>query len=193
MSYKFIKELVFDIIHRTNGRVEYDGITKLVMKYFPESKWKESHWVWYKNQIRGGKFKDEFSNEEKKNLKLNRGLMIKSGVYAENEVKRIGDSILNQVRDMIREVVKGDENFEFKLNRWIYARLMADERKKKTPIKLELWSMGISSCQDCNKEFNTIKGIEIHRIDSSKAYSIDNCQLLCRSCHQKKDKRIIDC
>jgi len=191
MKYKTIKDLVFDIIHQTNGKVDYETMTKYVLENFPQSKWKTTHWAWYKNQIKNGRFKDEFSAEEKKNLKLNKAVRTPLNIkpneeIEENHVKRIGDNILNHTRMMIREIAKDDEDFEFKLNRWIYARLMLDERKKKTPIKKELWDMGMTSCQECDKDFKTIKGVEIHRKDSSRAYSIDNCELLCKPCHQKK-------
>jgi len=157
---------------------------------FPDSKWKISHWSWYKNQIKNGRFKEEFSAEEKKNLKLNKlSSKFKDPEVQqkeENMVKKVGDNLLNHVRMMIKEIAKDDEDYEFKLNRWVYARLMIDERKKKTPIKQQLWSMGMTACQDCNKEFPSLKGVEIHRKDTSRAYSLENCELLCRPCHQKK-------
>lgn len=186
--YSTIKDLVFDIIHQTKGKVDYETMTKHVLDNFPKSKWKTTHWAWYKSQIKSGRFKDDFSAEEKKNLKLNKTLSSTKSPQdekvEENKTKKIGDSILNHIRMMIREIAKDDEDFEFKLNRWIYARLMSDEKKKKSPIKKELWEMGMTSCQGCDKEFKTIKGVEIHRKDTSKAYSIENCELVCRPCHQ---------
>ena len=104
----------------------------------------------------------------------------------EERVKRVGDDILNHARVMIREIANDHEDFEFKLNRWVYARLQPDERKKKGPVKRELWEMGAKSCGDCRKRFRVIKGVEIHRKDPKRAYSVDNCELLCRGCHQKK-------
>jgi len=50
-SYRSIKELVFDIIRQTKGRADYETVTKAVKKYFPKSKWKESHWRYYRSQI----------------------------------------------------------------------------------------------------------------------------------------------
>lgn len=190
-SYRTIKDLVFDIIHRTEGKVDYETVTRYVLEGFPKSKWKTTHWAWYKCQIKSGRFKNEFSAEEKKNLKLNKAEkisldIIPPGKKAENHVKRVGDSILDHVRLMIKEIAKDDENFTFKLNRWVYARLMQDEIRKKRPIKQELWDLGMKSCQVCGKEFQTLKGVEMHRKDGARAYSISNCELLCRPCHQKK-------
>ena len=190
MKYNSIKDLVFDAIHKSQGKIDYDTITQYVLNAFPDSKWKATHWTWYKSQIKNGRFTDEFSAEEKKNLKLKRlSPKLKTPEVEqeeENEVKRVGDNILNHIRTMIREITRDDDDYEFKLNRWIHARLNADERRKKTPIKQELWSMGMTSCQDCNKEFASLKGVEIHRKDSARAYSLENCELLCRVCHMKK-------
>jgi len=193
-KYSTIKDLVFDIIHQTKGKIDYETMTKYVLKHSPHSKWGPSHWTWYKSQINIGKFKNDFSDEEKKNLQLKKTKKIstnllpagKKGKQEEDHVKRIGDNILNHVRMMIREITKDDKDFEFKLNRWVYSRLQQDEIAKKRPIKQELWDLGMRSCQGCDKEFQTLKGVEIHRKDSSKAYSINNCELLCRPCHQKR-------
>jgi len=45
-SYQYIKDLVFDIIHRSKGFVDYETVTAEVKKYFPQSKWKKTHWAW---------------------------------------------------------------------------------------------------------------------------------------------------
>ncbi len=71
-----IKDLVFDVIGQTDGKVDYEVMTRCVLERFPESKWKASHWAWYRNQIKSGRFKDEFSAEVKKNLKLNKSTPI---------------------------------------------------------------------------------------------------------------------
>ena len=184
MKKNTITDLVISSIHKTNGKIDFDTITKLILEQFPDSKWKKTHWAWFKTQINKGKYKDEFSSHEKKNLKLS--IQEPENPENENKVKEIGDSLLNHVRMVVREISKDDEDFEFKLNRWVYQRLMQDERAKKKPIKKELWELGMNSCQGCNKKFKSLKGVEIHRIDSSKAYSIDNCELLCKPCHQEK-------
>ena len=109
-----------------------------------------------------------------------------------NDIKRIGDAILSHIRFVIRETSKGDANFEFKLNKWVFSRLLSDSRKQSKPVKRNLWDSGMQSCQDCGKIFSSIKGVEIHRKDESLGYSVENCDLLCRPCHQKpgnKQKR----
>jgi hypothetical protein len=106
-----------------------------------------------------------------------------------SEIKRIGDAILAHVRFVVRETAKGDADFEFKLNRWVFSRLLLDGRKQSKPIKQKLWDSGMQSCQICKKKFSNIKGVEIHRKNSSLGYSVENCDLLCRPCHQNPNSK----
>ena len=67
-SYGTIKDLVFGLIHQGEGKVDFETVTRAVRERFPDSKWKVSHWRWYKSQISKGRFKDEFSAAEKRTL-----------------------------------------------------------------------------------------------------------------------------
>jgi 5-methylcytosine-specific restriction endonuclease McrA len=198
-SYSYIIELVFDIIHQTKGLVDYDTVTSEVKKRFPKSKWQKSHWAWYRTQIKTGRYKHLFSEEERENLaksnekrRAGRKIKLKLGkaepVEEQDDVKRVGDALLNHVRFMVKETAKDDADLRFKLNRWVYSRLMQDEIREKRPIKRKLWEMGMKSCQSCGKKFKTLKGVEIHRINGKIGYSVENCDLLCRPCHQGKGK-----
>jgi hypothetical protein len=180
-AYGTIKDLVFDTIHRTKGFMDYDTITAKVKKHFPKSKWNKTHWSWYRTQIKNGQFKNKFSEEERTNLSLGK----KNGQPKDNKVKRVGDAILRHIRFMIGEVAGDDISLRFKLNRWIFARLQQEEIKAKRPVKQKLWDSGMTSCRLCGKKFNTLKDVEIHRNDSARGYSVENCILLCRPCHQK--------
>ena len=197
-DFKTIKELVIDIIRQTKGLAEYEAVTKIVMKHFPKSKWKESHWGYYRSQITSnmGRYKDEFPEKIKENLRkgirsLTRGtrkatkIVLKKRETKEDKIKRIGDEILEHARFIVGIASRNDEQMRFKLNRWVYSRLLQDEIRTKRPVKQALWDSGIRSCQKCGLKFKSIKGVEIHRKDSKKVYSIDNCQLLCKECHQK--------
>lgn len=180
-TYASIKELVFDCVHRANGAADYESVTAEVCKHFPESKWQRSHWAWYRSQIKQGRFKDEFSPEERSNLDPK-----KTEEKGErSEVKRVGDAILEHAR-LVMDLAAGDDvDLRFKLNRWVYARLQLDERRAKSVIKKELWRMGMTSCCKCNKRFPALNGVHIHREDGDAGYSLQNCILLCRPCHQK--------
>lgn len=174
-----IKALVFDEVHRTNGLVDPKELARLVLKRFPKSAWKAPHWAFYRYHITKGRFRDEFSAEERGNL----------GKRApprreDSEVKRIGDAILSQVRSALSEAAPQDANLRFKLNRWVYSRLQLDERSGKPAIKQKLWDGGRWKCPIDGKGAESLKGLELHRVDPNLSYSIDNCVLLHRECHQ---------
>jgi hypothetical protein len=61
-NYKTIKELVIDSYISKGGLPSYQQLTSLVKQFFPHSKWQESHYAWYKSQIRTGKI--SVSNED---------------------------------------------------------------------------------------------------------------------------------
>lgn len=199
-AYQTIKDAVFDIIRQTKGLTDYETVTKTVMKHFPKSAWKESHWAYYRSQITSdiGRYREEFPEKIRANLQRGVGrlggrsrkasrivLQKKKRETKEDKVKRIGDEILEHARFVIGVAAGNNTQMRFKLNRWVYARLMQDEIREKRPVKQALWSSGIRACQKCGQKFKTIKGVEIHRKDSNKIYSVENCQLLCRECHQK--------
>jgi hypothetical protein len=171
------------MIHASKGKVDYDAMTARVRRSFPQSKWNRKHWAWYRHQIQKGRFREMFSDEEHHNLQAFQGDH-RGSPHAEEAVKRVGDSILKDVRSAMEAASHNDSGFQFRLNRWIYSRLQQDEIKTKRPIKKQLWDSGIRSCQKCGEPFKSLKGVEIHRTDS-QAYSLSNTMLLCRSCHEK--------
>lgn len=201
-SYRTIKSLVFDHVHRKSGKVDYDVLTAEVRQHFPDSAWKKTHWAWYKSQIVSGRFRDMFSDTECEALRNGRAMaktkMVSTGVpepaaqtmrrgpvAKDPTVKAIGDEILRQVRFSLDLAAGEDDLMRFKLNRWVFSRLLQDEIRIKRPIKKHLWETGNQECQACMQPFKSLKGIELHRTDSSKGYSVENCELLCRECHQE--------
>ena len=202
-SYRTIKSLVLDHVHRKSGNVDYDTLTAEVRQHFAESAWKKTHWAWYKHQIVSGRFRDMFSDSEREALRNGRAMaatkrsleespvlpasesMRRGPVAKDPTVKRIGDEILRQVRFMLDLAAGEDDLMRFKLNRWVFPRLQQDEIRIKRPIKKHLWETGEQKCQACGQPFKSIKGVELHRTDSSKGYSVENCELLCRECHQE--------
>jgi len=66
---KYIKDVVFNEVHMTNGNVAYEVLTRNVLDFKPESKWKWTHWTWYKHHITKGKYSHLFTEEEKRNLR----------------------------------------------------------------------------------------------------------------------------
>lgn len=53
--YSSIKELVIDCYNAEGKMPSYTKLTALVRKHFPNSKWKETHYAWYKSAFNTGK------------------------------------------------------------------------------------------------------------------------------------------
>jgi len=104
---------------------------------------------------------------------------------ADPKIKTIGDSLLSHINFVLDTISADDQVLRFKLNRWIFTRLQKKEIQSKKPIKEELWNSGNKQCSECHKEFKTMKNVEIHRKDQNKIYSIKNCVLVCKECHEK--------
>jgi len=85
-KYRFIKDLVLDLVRKSSGRIGYDEVTAEVRKQFPQSAWKETHWAWYKSQIVTGKYSGEFTDEVKSNLRLKRDYTKQMSEPPEGEV-----------------------------------------------------------------------------------------------------------
>ena len=183
-QFRTIKALVLDHVHRKKGVVDEDELAKAVLTAFPSSAWKRTHWAWYRSQILDGRFTDQFTVGERRNLKKN---LSGGRTPRDLRVKKIGDRILGDTRAAIRRAAGTESDFGFKINRWIYSRLKQDESRdqNKKEIKKQLWSSGTRRCHECDKRFPSLKGVELHRKNAKKGYSIQNCQLLCSSCHRK--------
>ena len=54
-QYNSIKQLVIDQTISNGEMPPYETLTQLVLEHFPNSKWKESHYAWYRSQISTGK------------------------------------------------------------------------------------------------------------------------------------------
>jgi len=93
------------------------------------------------------------------------------------------NEILIQVRGLIKEHAGGDPDRWWYANRFVFARLMLDERKTKTAIKKRLLSEG-QPCCFCGEPFAEKKGIHLHRLDQKKGYSHGNCGLAHEPCHR---------
>ena len=183
--------------------MDYDTLTAEVKRHFPTSAWKRTHWAWYRSQIVTGRFREMFSDAEREALRGTRGAAkgrtastesaappaggpkSRGPVAKDPTVKSIGDEILRQVRVMLDLAARDDGLMRFKLNRWVFSRLLQDEIRIKRPIKKHLRETGGQKCQVCGQPFKSIKGVELHRTDSAKGYAVENCELLCRECHQE--------
>lgn len=97
----------------------------------------------------------------------------------------IARKILEQVRKQIKAAAGKDSANWFKINRYVYARLLGDERKKK-PKKADLFDRQKGVCAICKKQISNIKDIDTHRINDKLGYDdTNNVVLVHRSCHQQ--------
>ena len=109
-NHTTIKQLVFDFLHEHEGRVDYAKLEKAVLKEFPDSKFKPTHWSWYRYQCTKGRFADQFTETEKANIGASRsrrrgshagGPAALEGDVEEVETRPISSAILSAVRDVI--------------------------------------------------------------------------------------------
>ena len=87
------------------------------------------------------------------------------------------DEILERTRQLIAEHADGDPDRWWYANRYVFARLQLDERRTKRDIKKRLLDSG-TPCHLCGREFETRKGIHIHRLDGDRGYRDGNCVLM---------------
>lgn len=92
--------------------------------------------------------------------------------------------ILERVRAMISDHAAGNPDRWWYANRYVFARLMLDERKTKAGIKQQLLDAN-PRCHSCAQPFDTRKNIHLHRLDGSKGYQDSNCVLMHGECHQQ--------
>ncbi|MBL7646585.1 MAG: hypothetical protein JNK74_10390 [Candidatus Hydrogenedentes bacterium] len=69
-TFSSIKALVLDFVQRNEGKVNYAELTKEVLHHFPDSKWKPTHWSYWRYQILHSALAGQFTREALANLKV---------------------------------------------------------------------------------------------------------------------------
>jgi len=69
-THDTIKALVLDFVQSHEGKVEYAVLTKEVLHHFPESKWKPTHWSYWRYQILHSALAGQFTPETLANLQV---------------------------------------------------------------------------------------------------------------------------
>jgi len=92
--------------------------------------------------------------------------------------------ILQDVRQKIKVAAGSDPDRWFLINRYVFARLQKDGRAQNKMIKNELFRNS-PYCHHCENELPETRYIELHRLESDRGYSVENCVLIHRKCHQK--------
>ncbi len=110
MEHRTIKELVLEFIHRCEGLVDYAALEHAVMSEFPWSKFKPTHWSWYRSQCTKGRFADQFNEIETANMEATKhrsrasragGPDAAGAGVKEVEARPINGAVLSAVRDVI--------------------------------------------------------------------------------------------
>jgi hypothetical protein len=86
------------------------------------------------------------------------------------------------IKELILKHSGNDKEKFFYVNRFIYSRLQRQETKEKNAIKNRMFKPGCI-CLACEGELRR-NGAVLHRIDSNRSYSDDNCVLMHKSCHE---------
>jgi hypothetical protein len=101
--------------------------------------------------------------------------------------------ILDQVRQRITEMAKGEPVFTFALRRYVYKKLAYDERgtpAQRTKLKLQKLIEQEGKCADPTCPFPDRKMTkadepELDRIDPVKGYTSENTTLVHHQCHRR--------
>ena len=99
--------------------------------------------------------------------------------------------ILEETRQRILDCGGGDPDKWWYANRFVFARLNADERRTKSSIKKQFLAAG-GPCHACGEPFVQAKGVHLHRLAASKGYSEANCVLMHGPCHEKWHSEHVD-
>ena len=192
--------------HNTSATINLDELYHLATMYFND--WKKAdkedvlRWIkQYMHQIGAATSKQGFHDETTRSIKNGTSSelcdgknstppSLKTGRKPKNEkVKHIGNKILDYARQTIEQESGNDPGGQFAVNRWVYQRLAIDERKDKGWIKQTIWESRAQICRCCKSKFDSLKGLHLHRKDDSAGYSLDNCELLHKECHERLSSR----
>jgi endonuclease len=103
-EYRTIKELVIDTCISQGQLPSYEKLTSVVMQHFPNSKWKKSHYAWYKSKIKSGAIEvPEFPVDENGN---------DCREYDEAEIEETFEASLSLEKDLHSYLVARVEKIE---------------------------------------------------------------------------------
>ena len=101
----------------------------------------------------------------------------------ENRAKTV--TILERLRADILAAAAGDRDLIFQMKRYISKRLEFDERGTPThrkKLKEGMWKKQSGLCALCQQALPE-RGAELDRFKAIDGYTVENTQLLCRTCH----------
>ena len=96
-------------------------------------------------------------------------------------------NILLEVRERITQTARGEQSHIWALRRYIYIRLMHDERGKPGERKKLKFKKMVEQDAKCAERGGKLpeKGSELDRFDAMTGYTPQNTRLLSHNCHRK--------
>jgi RecB family endonuclease NucS len=101
-EYKSIKQLVIDETISSGGLPSFETLTNLVQVHFPNSKWQQSHYDWYKSQIKTGKIEITALSENDDEIeveKIEEQEVTEFAVSIEKDLQNYLSKRLNEIED----------------------------------------------------------------------------------------------
>lgn len=112
--YKSIKQLVIDETRRLNGLFpSKNNLRTKVLQHFPDSKWKDTHYAWYKSKIKKGEISIglEVADDQKTDEKPEENTNKDFSLSLERDLQSYLLSSLDDIEDGLELC---DEGIEFK-------------------------------------------------------------------------------
>ncbi len=66
-TYATISNLVLSTFKK-DAKINKEDLEEKVKKHFPESKWKNTHYYWYRQHIKDGRYTTQFNEKQLKNI-----------------------------------------------------------------------------------------------------------------------------
>jgi hypothetical protein len=98
-------------------------------------------------------------------------------------------AILDRTREEIASAATGDAAIEFAMRRYVYTRLMHDERSspmQRRVLKMRKFDAQQGICRICHLPLVQIGHTHLHRHDQLKGYTDENTDLVHAECHKKQ-------
>ncbi|MDY3338681.1 endonuclease NucS [Riemerella anatipestifer] len=135
MKYKTIKQLVLSEVEKLNGKFPDKAfLENLVKENFPNSKWKDTHYSWYKSKIKHGKFEEDNSDL---NSEIEKSEIVDSKEFSlslERDLQSYLSSNLDEIEEGLELV---DNGIEFKTNAGFIDLLAKDKNGNYVVIELK--------------------------------------------------------
>lgn len=103
-----------------------------------------------------------------------------------DQEREVAKDLLLQLRKGMTIAAKEDREYAWALRRYIYTRLIHDERGNPTErkkLKFKKMVEQEAKCAECGEKLPE-KGSELDRFDAMKGYTSENTRLVCHSCHR---------